>query len=72
MPTPDIVGVAEIARWLGVSDRRVQQIIADPRHPFPAATELASGRIWDRADIAQWIAQYRPERLGHGPPASTV
>jgi FtsZ-interacting cell division protein YlmF len=52
----DVVGVAEIAQLLAVSRQRVHELLrSDAAFPEPAA-ELASGRIWQRADVEQWMA----------------
>jgi DNA-binding CsgD family transcriptional regulator/predicted DNA-binding transcriptional regulator AlpA len=56
-----LVGVAEIAKMLGVSRQRVDQLIASyPDFPKPEA-ELSAGRIWSRSAIETWVALH-PER----------
>jgi len=56
-----LCGVAEIARLLGVSRQRVDQLArAYPDFPKPEA-ELAAGRIWSTADIEAWLATH-PDR----------
>ncbi|HYZ91289.1 MAG TPA: Clp protease N-terminal domain-containing protein [Actinomycetota bacterium] len=56
-----LVGVAEIARLLGVSRQRVAQLSAAyPDFPRPEA-ELASGRVWSAESIEAWLATH-PER----------
>jgi prophage regulatory protein len=51
----DLVGVTEVRQMLGVSRQRVHQIIQDhPEFPEPVA-ELASGRIWLRRDVQEWL-----------------
>jgi predicted DNA-binding transcriptional regulator AlpA len=50
----ELVGVAEIARMLGVSRQRVDQMARnDPEFPQPIA-ELTAGRIWRLQDIERW------------------
>jgi predicted DNA-binding transcriptional regulator AlpA len=50
----ELVGVHEIAEMLGVSRQRVHAITrTHPDFPPPIA-ELASGRIWRRADVEAW------------------
>jgi predicted DNA-binding transcriptional regulator AlpA len=50
----ELVGVAEIARMLGVSRQRVDQMArSDPEFPAPVA-ELTAGRIWRLQDIERW------------------
>lgn len=52
----DVVGVAEIARKLGVSRQRVHEIIrSDTDFPEPAA-ELSAGRIWKAPDVERWMS----------------
>jgi prophage regulatory protein len=55
----DLMGAAEIGRLLGVSRQRVQQLIRRPDFPAPAGV-LEMGKVWLRADIQAWVAQYRP------------
>lgn len=48
------MGVQEIARLLGVTRQRVDRITRT-HEDFPApAAELASGRVWRRADVETW------------------
>jgi len=58
---PEIVmGTAEIADWLGVSQATVHQWRR--RHPdFPAPMQtLATGPIWRICDVATWASRERP------------
>jgi predicted DNA-binding transcriptional regulator AlpA len=48
-----LVGAAEIARLLGVSRQRVQQLASEPDFPQPDAV-LAMGKVWRKADILEW------------------
>ena len=50
----ELVGVTEVREILGVSRQRVHQLVRDrPDFPKPVA-ELASGKVWLRADIERW------------------
>jgi prophage regulatory protein len=49
----------DIARRLGVSRNRAQQLMARPTFP-DAFDELPVGRIWLAADVEAWIAEHRP------------
>lgn len=49
----DLVGVAEIARFLGVSRQRVQQLSQTSDFPKPVA-RLSAGTIWERQDVVRW------------------
>ena len=49
----DLVGAAEIARLLGVSRQRVDQLTRRPDFPRPVA-ELIVGRIWERSAVERW------------------
>ncbi|HSH58537.1 MAG TPA: hypothetical protein VK988_02635 [Acidimicrobiales bacterium] len=52
--THHLVGVAEIARLLGVSRQRVDEIAKkDPGFPQPEAV-ITAGRIWKREDVEAW------------------
>lgn len=56
-----LMGTAEIARRLGVSRQRVQQLVARPDFPKPTS-ELDMGKVWESADIEAWIRVNRPDR----------
>jgi prophage regulatory protein len=47
------MGAAEIAKLLGVSRQRVQQLASLPGFPQPDAV-LAMGKVWRKADILAW------------------
>jgi predicted DNA-binding transcriptional regulator AlpA len=49
----DLVGVREIGRMLGVSKQRADQLTHKGDFPEPAAA-LATGRVWERADVEAW------------------
>jgi predicted DNA-binding transcriptional regulator AlpA len=52
--TLDLVGSAEIATMLGLSQTRVNQLATgDATFPRPVV-ELTAGRIWKRSDIEKW------------------
>lgn len=52
-----LVGSAEVARILGVSRQRVQQLIKTEDWPAPEA-ELEMGKVWKRADILAWARNH--------------
>lgn len=54
----DVMGVAEIARRLGVSRSRAAQIVREKSFPDPAAV-LTGIVIWETADVEAWIATHR-------------
>jgi hypothetical protein len=49
----EVVGAVEIARMLGVSRQRVNQLALTPTFPMPWRT-LAQGRLWDLRAIERW------------------
>jgi len=50
----ELVSIPEIAKMLGVSRQRVHQLIQQyDDFPKPVA-ELAIGRVWDHATVANW------------------
>jgi len=59
--TARLVGVAEAAAILGWDKRRVATYIRRGSFPEPLAS-LASGRVWDRADIEAFAAAFRARR----------
>jgi predicted DNA-binding transcriptional regulator AlpA len=60
---PDVVGTAEAAQIIGVTPRRLQQIIRAYDGRFPVARELEIGRVWDRAEIEAWTQDRSGTRL---------
>jgi predicted DNA-binding transcriptional regulator AlpA len=68
--TSHLVGVGEIARMLGVSRQRVDQIAAAAPDFPPPEVELMSGRVWRRSAIEAWVNKHpdrRPGRPRSGP-----
>lgn|SRR5436305_13492599 len=65
-----LVGITEIAELMGVTPRRVDQIIRS--YPdFPEAeAELAGGRIWKRTAVERWIRAH-PDRKPGRPSSQT-
>jgi prophage regulatory protein len=62
--TRHLVGVKEIAQMLGVSRQRAGQITESyPDFPKPLAT-LASGRVWSRPELEEWIGRHPNRRSG--------
>lgn len=55
---PDLMGAGEIARLLGVSRQRVQQLAQRPDWPSPVAI-LDMGKVWISDDIHQWVTDHR-------------
>ncbi len=60
----DLVSTAEIARMLGLTRQRVQQLAKTEGFPPPAAT-LSMGSVWHTADIRAWA--HRTGRRLTGP-----
>ena len=52
----DLVSTAEIARLLGVTRQRVQQLAKTNDFPEPAAT-LSMGSVWHTHDVRTWAAR---------------
>jgi predicted DNA-binding transcriptional regulator AlpA len=62
--THHLVGVAEVAKMLGVSRQRAVQIVtAYPDFPAPEV-ELASGRVWNRSAVEKWMRKHPVRRPG--------
>lgn len=58
MAAPKVMGLAEIARRLGVSRSYARELAG--RRGFPEATRLTMGQVWSTADVEAWIAKNRP------------
>jgi hypothetical protein len=52
----ELVGTAEIAEMLGVTNQRVDQLSRTESFPAPIAV-LAAGRIWQREAIERWARE---------------
>ncbi|HMJ75484.1 MAG TPA: hypothetical protein VK507_05900 [Iamia sp.] len=52
----DLMGTTEIAKLLGVSRQRADQLSRTDGFPDPVA-EIAAGRIWLRADVEAWARE---------------
>lgn len=50
------MGVAEVAELLEVSRQRVTQLAKLPGFPAPTV-KLASGPVWESADIERWARE---------------
>jgi prophage regulatory protein len=50
-----LLGLAAIARRLGVSRQRAHKLAERDDWPRPAH-ELATGRVWRETDVEAWIA----------------
>lgn len=59
MDEPDLVGMGEIRRMLGVSRQRAYVVTRSRAFP-PPLVELEQGPIWRRSDVEAWIAANRP------------
>lgn len=58
--------MAEVQQMLGgVSRQRASAIVERPTFP-PPLDILATGRIWERAAVAAWIADHRPTQQDDG------
>src|SRR5258708_2737478 len=64
--TCDPVGFVEVAEMLGVSRQRVHQLIKAYRDSPEPLAELAMGRVWQRSNVAAWMATH-PRRTGRPP-----
>ena len=59
-----MVGAAEIARMLGVTRQRVNELVRTSSDFPPPEAELSAGRIWSREDVERWIREHRMDRGG--------
>jgi predicted DNA-binding transcriptional regulator AlpA len=51
----DLVGMSDVAKMLGVSRSRADQLARQVDFPQPIA-QLSGGRIWQRTQIEEWMA----------------
>lgn len=55
----DLVGLADIARDLGVTVRTVQKYVERGDFPEPLG-RTSAGRVWLRTDVRSWAAKTLP------------
>jgi predicted DNA-binding transcriptional regulator AlpA len=55
---PEVMGLAEIARRLGISKTYARELAG--RKGFPEPTRLTMGLAWSTEDVEAWIAANRP------------
>lgn len=69
MGRPYVMGLAEVAKHLGISKTYARELSA--RKGFPEPTRLAMGIVWDGRDIERWAAAH-PEvgRKARGEPGA--
>ena len=62
-----LAGVDEIRGMLGgLSRQRTAEIVSRKGFPDPLAV-LGAGRIWDKDEVADWIAKHRPNQATSKP-----
>jgi hypothetical protein len=54
---PPVVGLREVATLASVSKTRAAELVRLPG--FPAATELAQGKVWWRSEVVAFVASWR-------------
>lgn len=59
---PELLGVTELARALGVSKQRISELTESGRFPAPVA-RLKAGPVWQRSAIARFVRRW-PRRAG--------
>ncbi len=65
--THHLIGIAEIAKLLGVSRQRADRIVKS-YEDFPAPeVHLTAGRIWSREAVDAWIRIHPDRRPGRRP-----
>ncbi|PWR09123.1 DNA-binding protein [Micromonospora sicca] len=61
--TEDVMAMAEIAAFLGVSRQRANTLAERADFPVPIA-HLTVGRVWRAADVRAWAAKRRSDLEG--------
>ncbi|GAB3816115.1 DNA-binding protein [Micromonospora zhanjiangensis] len=59
----EVMAMAEIAAFLGISRQRASTLAERPDFPAPIA-HLTVGRVWSTADIRRYAARRRAELEG--------
>ena len=55
----DLLGFAEIVKFLNVPERTAARYVKRPDFPDPLA-RLAAGPVWHRADVDKWAKKHLP------------
>lgn len=66
---PSLVGIAEIAKLLGVSKQRVSVLASQPKFPIPVA-RLKMGPVYRQRDIERF-KERRDRKPGRPPKGAT-
>ena len=62
-PLPELLGLTELAKQLGVSRQRVAQLSARDDFPKPAQ-RLAAGPVWAKPAVDRFAAGWERKRTG--------
>jgi hypothetical protein len=66
VPPGDLLGFAEIVKYLDLPERTVARYVKRPDFPEPVV-RLAAGPVWHRADVDRWAVAHLPDWRGGGP-----
>ncbi len=61
MKATDLMRLGDVARYLGMSRQRVQQLAAEGHLPPPAGVDHR-GRYWNREDLQEWAVVWAAAR----------
>ncbi len=61
MKANDAMRLSDVARYLGVTRQRVQQLAAEGHLPPPAGVDQR-GRYWNREDLQEWAVVWAAAR----------
>lgn len=60
--TENILGTSEVAEVLGVSKQRIHSLRQMVEFPEPFS-QLASTPLWDREEVVEFLAKWRPWKV---------
>lgn len=52
---PDLVGLTDVARLVGVTRQNMRKLMLAHGHTFPPAVHTGSVSIWHLADVLEWL-----------------
>jgi len=52
---PDLVGLTDVAEWVGVSRQNMRKLMLSHSDSFPAPVHDGSTAIWHLADVLNWL-----------------
>lgn len=64
--TPDLVGLTDIAEFIGVSRQNVRKLMLTHNHSFPVPVHAGKSSLWHLSNILEWFEVQQNKKLEPG------